>query len=243
MSDLKISPAASLQSPPKAPCLWIVEDDEGCNVLYEEILHSRYPCRTFKSLREFKQALSQLQHKHQLVLADVGLPDGCFLDFISRLPKAQMAKLKIFMVSSCDELSTIRSSFRDGAVDYLTKPFNTSELLIKVERCLEHVRKANQGLSVDPLRRRVSTKNNLETELTSKELMIFNVINSSSNHKISRSDLIRSVWKDVSVGAKTLDVHIFNMRRKLSKLNVRILYTQPQTYSIVTDPKVPTSQL
>ena len=92
-----------------------------------------------------------------------------------------------------------------------------------------------KDLSVDPLRRRVITKDNLQTELTSKELMIFDLINNAPNKQISRSDLIGKVWKDVSVGSKTLDVHIFNIRRKLSKLNVKIKYTPPQTYSIAVE--------
>ena len=66
------------------------------------------------------------------------------------------------------------------------------------------------------------------------EMCIRDRINTAPSKQIKRVDLISKVWKDVSVGAKTLDVHIFNIRRKLAKLNVKIKYTPPQTYSILT---------
>lgn len=215
---------------------WILEDDEGCNFVYEEILQHKYNYRIFKTLAEFRKAyFEDGVERPQLVLADLRLPDGSFVSFLNEVPQEELGKLSIVIVSICDDLDIIRYCLGEGVVDYITKPFNRSELLVKVERSLGRVAQVEGELSVDPLRRRVSTRDNLQTELTSKELMIFNLINTSPNKQIRRSDLINKVWKDVSVGTKTLDVHIFNIRRKLAKLNVKIRYTPPQTYSLILD--------
>ena len=215
---------------------WILEDDDGCNFIYEEILQHKYNYRIFKTLEEFRtEYFKEGVERPQLVLADLRLPDGSFVSFLNEVPQEELGKLSIVIVSVCDDLDIIRYCLGEGVVDYITKPFNSSELLVKIERSLSRVVKVEEELSVDPLRRRVITKDNLQTELTSKELMIFDMINTAPNKQIKRGDLINKVWKDVSVGAKTLDVHIFNIRRKLAKLNVKIKYTPPQTYSITMD--------
>lgn len=215
---------------------WILEDDDGCNFIYEEILQHKYNYRMFKTLDEFRSAyFASGVERPKLILADLRLPDGSFVSFLNEVPQEELVDLSIVIVSICDDLDIIRYCLGEGVIDYLTKPFNKSELLVKIERSLNRVIKRSSELSVDPLRRRVMTKDNLQTELTSKELMIFDLINNSPNKQITRSDLVGRVWKDVSVGSKTLDVHIFNIRRKLAKLNVKINYTPPQTYSISMD--------
>lgn len=212
---------------------WILEDDGGCIFIYEEILQHKYNYRIFKTLEDFRQAyFSEGAERPKLILADLRLPDGSFVSFLNEIPQEDLDILSIVIVSICDDLDIIRYCLGEGVMDYLTKPFNKSELLVKIERSLNRVMSKEKDLSIDPLRRRITTKDNMQTELTSKELMIFDLINNAPNKQISRADLIGKVWKDVSVGSKTLDVHIFNIRRKLSKLNVKIKYTPPQTYSI-----------
>ncbi len=215
---------------------WILEDDDGCNFIYEEILQHKYNYQIFKTLEAFRaEYFREGVERPKLILADLRLPDGSFVSFLNEIPQEDLDDLSIVIVSVCDDLDIIRYCLGEGVMDYLTKPFNKSELLVKIERSLNRVMSKERDLSVDPLRRRVTTKDNMQTELTSKELMIFDLINNAPNKQISRSDLIGKVWKDVSVGSKTLDVHIFNIRRKLLKLNVKIKYTPPQTYSIAVE--------
>lgn len=217
--------------------IWIIEDDEGCNFIYEEILQHKYNFRMFKTLQEFREEyFREGVERPRLIVADLRLPDGSFVSFLNEVPQEEVDRLSIVVVSSCDDLDIIRYCLGEGVVDYITKPFNRSELLVKLERSLAKLHEEDSGddLSVDPLRRKVFNKDNLQAELTSKELMIFEIINKAPNRKIKREELIGKVWKDVSVGAKTLDVHIFNIRRKLANLNVKISYTPPQTYSIQT---------
>ena len=217
------------------PAFWIIEDDEGCNFIYEEILQHKYNYRIFKTLEDFRsEYFREGVERPSLILADLRLPDGSFVSFLNEVPQEELGKLSIVIVSICDDLDIIRYCLGEGVVDYITKPFNRFELLVKIERSLNKISEQEDELSVDPLRRRVINKDNLQTELTSKELMIFDMINTAPSKQIKRVDLISKVWKDVSVGAKTLDVHIFNIRRKLAKLNVKIKYTPPQTYSILT---------
>lgn len=215
---------------------WILEDDDGCNFIYEEIFQHKYNYRIFKTLAAFREAyFSGKYEKPKLMLADLRLPDGSFVSFLNEIPQYDLEDLAIIIVSVCDDLDIIRYCLGEGVIDYLTKPFNRSELLVKIERSANRIQKRQKSLMIDPLRRRVTTKDNIHTELTSKELMIFDLINKAPNRQIKRNELIERVWKDVSVGSKTLDVHIFNIRRKMAKLNVQIRYVPPQTYCIHYD--------
>jgi DNA-binding response OmpR family regulator len=225
----------SLVNQQKLP-FWIVEDDDSCNFVYEEIFQHKYNYRIFKTLASFRDAyFSETYEKPRLILADLRLPDGSFVSVLNEIPSYDLDNLAIVIVSVCDDLDIIRYCLGEGVIDYLTKPFNRSELLVKVERSASRLHDREKDLSIDPLRRRVITKDNLHTELTSKELMIFDMINNAPGRQIKRCELIEKVWKDVSVGSKTLDVHIFNIRRKLAKLNVQIKYIPPQTYRIQYD--------
>lgn len=127
----------------------------------------------------------------------------------------------------------MRLCFSKGASDYLTKPFAKSELIIKVERLFaqsEQSSKPYQGLLIDPVSLTVSCGTMTSVPLTTKELQIVTVIHQSQNYTVSRDDLVNRIWGKFKVSNNTLDVHIYNLRKKLTPLGLGINFTPPNLY-------------
>ncbi len=74
----------------------------------------------------------------------------------------------------------------------------------------------------------------LSSPLTQKEFQIFGLIYRAPNQTLSRLQLIEGVWGSSRVSANSLDVHLFNLRKKLSGVGVEILFQSPNFYSIQT---------
>lgn len=214
--------------------IWILTDDKKCELKYLEILGLNYRFRVFESFKDFQSTYVQKQrNEFEMIIVDQDNLDLEFLKFLEERTLGELERTKIFLISKCDNVETIRTYLKAGVSEYITKPFNRSEFLVRIERLLDSSGFIQDEFTIDPLRRCVSGRDNVEVELTSKELLIFNWIYQASNVGIKRSDLIKKVWHDVSIGGKTIDVHIFNLRRKIAKLNLKIRYTNPQTYNVI----------
>ncbi len=219
--------------------LWILEDDADSRFILEESLGIRYQVRLFSSLAELDTALTAEDERPSLLIADLRLPDGTFVEFCAR-KKQQGAQLPPFVVvSSMDDLDFLRECYRQGALDYLSKPFSKNELIAKIERWLP-VSKVTPdpaagvlqgGIVLHSLRLRVEDAQGRSQQLTSKEYQILTILHQSAGF-VSRDLLQRRIWGDVSVAAKTLDVHIFNLRKKLAALNLRVNYHSDQGFHL-----------
>ncbi|MDX1389077.1 MAG: response regulator, partial [Acidobacteriota bacterium] len=78
-------------------------------------------------------------HEHpeiRLVLSDIDMPGGSGLDLLKRV-KAYNPDVDVIMVTGIVDADTAINTIRDGASDYVTKPFNLQEVAIVVERTLE----------------------------------------------------------------------------------------------------------
>ena len=208
------------------PRLWIVEDDDALRDVYSEILSNLYQLTFFPTLGEFKTQSMKTKNACDLLIADLRLSDGNFLDFLSA-PDAHLIVRSPFMViSSQDQLDTLRQCFNEGALDYLSKPFTAAELVVKVERLIGRTRPKKDGadsecieLDASKLRVKYGTE---AIRLTAKELQIFSLLHESQGSPVPRKRLQSEVWGEAKVSHKSLDVHIFHLRRKLGKLGLTI---------------------
>lgn len=104
--------------------IWVLEDDPSQKFVFEEILGMRYETKFFDSLQSFSEQMDHLPETlPNLVLADLRLPDGNFLNYISTNSHEFFLTHPLMIVSSMDDLDVLRSCFASGAHDYLTKPF------------------------------------------------------------------------------------------------------------------------
>lgn len=222
--------------------IWILEDDEGARFVYQQSLGFRYHLQFFENLAALTQKTSQLSSGQaqlpDLIIADLRLPDGDFLNYVTQQNGLLILNTPFLVVSSVDDLDVLRACFEEGAGDYLTKPFSKNELIVKVQRILNKP-VVKEQFELDPMTLRVKKQDAAgETDfaqLTARELQIFSVLRQNLGTGISRKELLKKVWDNTAVTSKTLDVHLFNIRRKLAKIGIEIKIREPETLYLSGD--------
>ncbi len=220
--------------------IWIIEDDKSCQYVYELALAEDYRFLFFEGVPELVAAL-RTGGQPSLVIADLLLKNSNFLDFFS-LEESSLLQCGIIIVSSVDDLVTLRECYEEGVVDYLTKPFNKNQLLAKIEQsCKQHQPvdaphypkdlSVLAELQLDPRRLRVFFSDKW-VSLTHKEYRILDTLSLSNNQAVARDRLLQTIWTDVKVGRKTLDVHLFHLRKKIKSIGLSILFEPPNAYKI-----------
>lgn len=177
--------------------------------IYKSIFKSEeYNLIFFKSFNEFKNNYLQQKELPELIIADVMLEDGHFFKLLN--DSDITLNTPYLVISSSSDLEDFRGAFQAGAIDYLLKPFNKNEVLAKVERHLINIEEKihETSKSLDAL--------NLDITLyTNKEIKIIESFNISEDKRLHRNEITKVIWKNVAIHPNTLDVHIYNLRKKL----------------------------
>jgi len=200
--------------------LLIVEDDPAIGASLQRALENAgYECERALTAA----AAREVQTAPDLVLLDLGLPDGDGLD-LSRELLSRWSDVPVLMVTARSEEMDVVIGLDAGAVDYITKPFRLAELLARIRAQL---RKPNL---YDPLE--TLTDGDVTVELGPRRVMVsgaevqlrvkeFDLLVELLNHRgnvVTREDLMSRVWDEHWWGStKTLDVHIAALRRRLGE--------------------------
>ncbi len=155
----------------------------------------------------------------QVVLLDLGLPDGDGID-LCRVLRARLPAAAILVVTArADEMDVVLA-LDAGADDHIAKPFRLAELLARVRANLRRFEATGGPVSVgamcfDPAARRV-TVNGVEIELRVKEFDLLARLVATLGIVVTRERLMADVWDEHWFGStKTLDMTISSLRRKL----------------------------
>lgn len=216
--------------------IWVLEDDKGCLFVYEQTLDHRYVTRYFETLDSFSKALEKVSRDASsgpaLIIADLMLSDGNFLNFLTNSENTKLITMPFIVVSSIDDIDALRFCFREGALDYLTKPFKKNELLVKIENVLSG---SNKPKVADGASKSIDIGGVQITNLTSKQIQLLNLFLKSDDRSISRQDILEKVWGDTTVHPKTVDVHLYNLRRKLHGYGFLIRSDGGGRWSLLSD--------
>jgi DNA-binding response OmpR family regulator len=210
--------------------IWILEDDPGAQFIYSETLEIRFNLKFFGNLADFREAAFGPGPYPSLAITDLRLPDGTLLELMPKDKLSNKFNFPYMVVSSVDDLDVLRACFNEGALDYLTKPFNKSELITKIDRLIDQQSFLN--VQVDPTTLAVKTSKGEEITLTTKEFQLLSLLKRDPKLPKCRNEIIAAVWKDVNVTKKNLDVHIFNLRKKLEELNLDIEFIPPESFRL-----------
>ncbi len=128
----------------------------------------------------------------------------------------------IVMSAKCDVSSKV-NLLMSGAADYITKPFDTSELLARIKVRLRESAAADSleycGLSLDE-NLREAQYGSKTIKLTKTELAILKILMRNPNQVITKSQILDRISEDTLDGAESsLKVHVSNLRRKLRTLS------------------------
>ena len=199
--------------------LLVVEDDESLGtVLVRALGEDGHAVDLATTVLDARHDVST--NEYDLVVLDLGLPDGDGLDLCRELRAAQ-AGVPILVLTARDGLSDKVAGLDAGADDYLTKPFDYPELAARVRALLRRPAAAHQpvlevgDLRLDPASRRV-WRGAITVPLTAKEFALLEYLLRAPGVVHSRADLLEHVWDANYDGmSNVVDVHVANLRRKL----------------------------
>ncbi|MEZ5079444.1 MAG: response regulator transcription factor [Thermoleophilia bacterium] len=168
------------------------------------------------------QALEQVRRGGiDLMLLDLMIPGVDGFEVTRRL--REIANIPVIMVTARTEEAHRVTGLELGADDYVTKPFSPIEVVARVKAVLRRVSGEQEtqrtirvnDIEIEPAARRVE-KGGEEIELTRLEFDLLAELAAHPRVVYTRERLLEKVWGYQSaVGAKTVDVHVANLRRKL----------------------------
>lgn len=172
------------------------------------------------------EALDVLEHETiHLMIADIMMPnlDGFHLTEQIRQANYQMP---ILIVSAKSTFDDKRTGFSVGADDYMTKPIDMDEMLLRVQALLRRANISEKKiltingcvLNEDSLQ---VTYKDLTLELRQKEFGLLHKLLSYPNQIFTRQSLMDEIWgMDTETDPRTVDVHIKRLREKLENVDV-----------------------
>lgn len=166
--------------------------------------------------------LEASMHNPDVILLDLGLPDKSGLQVLKQL--REWSKTPIIVLTVMDDEQTKITALDQGADDYITKPFNTGELLARIRVALRHSKKEDEsplfvsgGLSVD-LASRTVTVDLAEVKLTATEYAILALFVRHAGRVLTHSFIMREIWGNpYADNAQILRVHVGQIRKKIEK--------------------------
>ncbi|MFQ5526799.1 MAG: HD-GYP domain-containing protein [Thermoanaerobaculia bacterium] len=124
-------------APEEPDHILVVDDDDGIReLLVGQIKAVGHPCRSAVSGEEALD-LAIVEPRPALVVSDVQMPGLSGIELLQQLKQLDPL-LQVVMVSGHHDMAVVRQALRDGAYDYLIKPFELEELANTVARALEH---------------------------------------------------------------------------------------------------------
>ncbi|MBQ9980351.1 MAG: response regulator transcription factor [Oscillospiraceae bacterium] len=170
------------------------------------------------------EALDMLEHNPiHLMIVDIMMPIMDGFELTAELRGADIT-IPVLMISAKDTLDDKREGFRRGADDYMTKPIDMQEMLLRVEvllrRCHISDRKlltvGKWSLDQDTLRVQCDEK---FIELRQKEFHLLHKLLSYPNKIFTRQNLMDDIWGyDSESDPRTVDTHIKRLRKKLKSI-------------------------
>lgn len=168
-----------------------------------------------------------------MVILDLMLPGMDGFEVLRRLRRHDQAIRVLILTAKGEEVDKVRG-LRQGADDYLTKPFGLMELLARVEALLRRSLPAHDNstvvsgdVEIEPQSRTV-LRAGRPVDLTPKEFDLLMELSRNRGVVMSRLELLRRVWGHSSaVVSRTVDTHVAELRRKLEKdpANPRMIVT------------------
>jgi DNA-binding response OmpR family regulator len=134
--------------------------------------------------------------------------------------------IPVIFLTAKNDLDSKIQGLRDGAEDYIVKPFEILELLVRIEKVLERTGRLSQTLEVEDividLRSRSVRRAGAEVSLKPREFDLLVMLTRNKNLALSRERLLHNVWGADYVGeTRTVDVHVAQLRKKLGLTSLK----------------------
>ncbi|MFX3689138.1 MAG: response regulator transcription factor [Peredibacter sp.] len=198
----------------------IVEDEDNLGFTLSEYLTSKgFSTHLAQSVSEARALFNE--HHPNIILMDIGLPDGSGLDLAKELREKRKDFLLLFL-SALNDPDTKLEGLEIGAEDYITKPFALKELTLRLEKSLQFAKEVHQEsdliehgrLKIWFARFQVEDAHGKSVELGQKECAILKMLYQKRGQVVSREELIAQIWgEDKYPSNRTVDNYIVKLRK------------------------------
>jgi|SRR5579871_2455164 DNA-binding response OmpR family regulator len=211
----------------------IIEDDETLRMTLEDRLRGeQYLVDVAKDAEEGIDKINA--SPFDLLIIDVMLPYHSGFELCRNVRNSGLATPIMFLTARTSSIDKV-VGLQLGGDDYVTKPFEADELIARIEALLR--RTSSSGRSVHQIgslhidvSRQAVTREGKPVSLTDREFHLLRYLIERAGQTVSRGELLRAVWGyDENTYSRTVDVHIFNLRRKLE-----VDPTQPELITTVS---------
>lgn len=211
----------------------IVEDNNDISRMLKELLEQN-GYETVQAFSGTEAVLHMEKECPRAMLLDLMLPGMSGEELLEKV-KREYPGVAVIISSAREEMKTRVALLRAGADDYITKPFDTEELLARLEAVLRRSScsaKDMEGVSdksgkklqykdivMEPEEFRVAVSGE-ELKLTKREFLILQLLMEHPGRVFTKDNIYESVWKEEFLGEdNAVNVHISNIRQKIARIN------------------------
>ena len=196
----------------------IVEDDETLRGELSNLLsNSGYEVLVLTDFKNSKEEIIKLNP--DLILLDINIPylNG---EILLKSLRDDKVNTPVIMLTSSNKTIDEVLSISYGADDYITKPYNPTILLLRINNIFKRMKKSFDYLEYDDLKiypnKGIVVKDNNEFYLTKNEMLIFTYLLNNRGSIVNRDDLMSYLWNsDLYINDNALTVNISRLRGKL----------------------------
>ena len=200
------------------PHLLCIDDDNKIRELLEIYLYSNN-FRVSVAKDSFEAEKLTNFFLFDLIILDIMMPNKDGIQFLNHFRTLDF-NTPVLMLTADNQIEKKKASYSNGCDDYLVKPFEPSELLLRIKKLLNP--RFNKNISSKRVyfgdfefdsKLKVLSKNNISISLTSTETLIIEYLTQNLNKEISREE-ISNLLED-GINLRSVDVTITRLRKKL----------------------------
>lgn len=201
----------------------IVEDEVKVATFIKKGLQTQsFDAEIAESGSEAKKLFDE--NSFDLIILDIGLPDMSGLEVCEYI-RSKNIKVPILMLTALGTVADKLSGFEVGTDDYMVKPFDFMELLVRIKALLKRTNEVEQpseklheaDLELD-LKEKVARRDDKVIELTAKEFSLLEYLMINKGRVVSKVDIAEKVWDiNFDTGTNFIEVYVNYLRNKIDK--------------------------
>ena len=210
----------------------IVEDDvKVANFIKKGLFTQQFESEIASDGQEAKRLFAQ--NEFDLIILDINLPDTSGLEVCSHI-RQKNSQVPILMLTALGSITDKLSGYEVGTDDYLVKPFDFMELLVRIKALLKRVAEPASEAEILHvadlqlnLNEKVARRAGQVIGLTAREFNLLEYLMRNRGRVVSKVDIAEKVWDiNFDTGTNFIEVYINYLRNKIDKgYNVKLIHT------------------
>ncbi len=199
----------------------ILEDEFELSYAIKLLLESNgHKVYNFHTIEQFTEQIESIR-PIDLIILDISLPDGNTLKMLKSFPQIAQ-NCKLLVISGHTEIENIKSSFELGAEDFIKKPFNPEELLLRINRIFNLLQKNLQHFADKfyyDWNAKMLYNSHTPIVLSRTEVELLELLLRNRGRFLSPETIAEYIWEE-NVSKNTVAALVNRLRKKLKKSNI-----------------------